>query len=196
MNTQDALSDSEWLDMVVTENYKRIKMAAYYRAKSHGVPDPLHWAEDVTQEVFLRLNDRMKENAALRSHDNITAWLFTVLKNVIGNVWQKRSNQEIAVADIWAQSQQPSYELLPDEPFPPGLTEEEQDILKFHILQGFTHKEIADFLGISPAACRMRFHRAVEKFKIFRKNFEAATQSDSNRQEESGILQEGGAQNV
>lgn len=167
MSTKGTMTDAEWLDDVVLQNYSRVKRTAYHVAIGHGTASPEHWAEDMTQEVFLRLSARMYEQD-LRAHPNITGWLIRTLNNVIGSEWQKRSSLEIPMARVWEQAREPSYELTEEEdPFPPGLTDAERDILYRCRYLGYSQSEVAASLGISHAACRKRLQRAEEKCKKY-----------------------------
>lgn len=196
MTSVDPMTDHEWLDNVVLENYARIKKTAYRRAVSHGTPNPEQWAEDLTQEVFLRLSEHMEKDR-LREHENIAGWLFTVLRNLIGNAWRKKSEQEIPVEDIWAYRTQPSFEImLTEELFPPGLTADERDILYRCKVLELSHKEVAASLGITTEACRARLHRAEKRFKKLYAHADQSTAFDGLRHKTSATLHKGGGQNV
>ena len=186
-------SDSEWLDAVILQNYSRIKKTAYYTAISHGCRSPEHWAEDMTQEVFLRLSDLMHKKR-LRDHPNITVWLLKTLANVIGSDWQKKSQQEIPVAEVWMLRREPAYRMeIADELFPPDLTAEERDILFLCRYKGLSHEQAARLLGITEGASRKRLQRAEEKY---RKTMQDSTAFDGIGQGGDPILDKGGARNV
>ncbi|MBE6909547.1 MAG: RNA polymerase sigma factor [Ruminococcaceae bacterium] len=191
--TMDDIANSEWLDSVILENYSRVKKTAYYTAIGHGCRSPEQWAEDMTQEVFLRLSALMHKQK-LQEHPNITAWLLKTLANVIGSDWQKKSRQEIPVAEVWSIRREPVCSMeITDELFPAGLTAEEREILLLCRCQGLSHEETANRLGISLEASRKRLQRAEAKY---RKIVRDSTRFDGIRQSENPILCKGGAENV
>lgn len=156
--------DRLWLDNIVYQYYGPIKRSAYHIAIGYELPNMESWAEDMTQEVFLCLSRRASE-PAIRHHENIGGWLFVTLHNIIGNEWQKSYHREIPVTDVWAQISEESYELECTELFPPGLSEEDRKILLWCDVQGLPHKVVAEHLGCSEAASRMRLRRAEVRFK-------------------------------
>lgn len=190
-----ALSDAQWLDEVVLQNYSRIKKTAYRTAKAYNIPDPEHWSEDIAQEVFLRLTERMEPDA-LHEHKNIAGWLAVTLRNVIGTQWQKRANREIAVAEVWALRREPSCEMTENELFPPGLTNAERDILYRCDYLGYSTDETAATLGITPSACRMRLSRAERKYRHLRAKIEHSTKTADFRPNDEVMLENGGAKHV
>jgi len=182
-----------WVDEVILQNYARVKKTAYYIARRHGVPSPEQWAEDMAQEVFLRMS-RPEKLRELREHPNITGWLMKTLTNVIGSEWQKNSNREIAVAEVWSSGREPGYEVVTaEELFPPELSAQERDILYRCKCQELSHEEVAASLGISAEACRKRLQRAEEKFRAVSRD---STKFDGFRQSRGGTLGSGGAKNV
>ncbi len=187
------MTDSEWLDEIVLQNYDRVKRTAYHIARGRGVVSPEFWAEDMTQETFLRLAALMRRQE-LRSHPNITGWLMKTLKNVMDSEQQKLSNREIPAAELWLDAREPSYELEESgDPFPPGLTNQEKDILYRCKYLGYSTDEAAEALRITPAACRKRLQRAEEKF---RRVLAGSTEYAGIRQDRESILQKGGAEHV
>ena len=193
-----ALSATEqyWLDELFREHYLRLKTTAYYIGTRCCVTDPEAWAEDMTQEVFLRAADKAD---TLIEHPNIIGWLICTLKNVIGSERQKKSNGEIPVAEVWKVRDEPAYEHTENERdglFPPGMSGEEEEILYRRHCKEQSVREIADALGITPEACRMRLHRAEQKYRDLKKKQDRSTNSDGFRQDESFIVQKGGAEHV
>lgn len=189
-------TEQRWLDDLFREHYARLKTTAFYIGKRYGVMDPEAWAEDMTQEVFLRAADKAD---ALTEHPNILGWLICTLKNVIGSERQKKSNGEIPVAEVWNVRAEPVCEHLENERdalFPPGMSKEEEDILYRCHCREQSVREIALALGITTEACRMRLHRAERKYRKLMKKQDGSTNFDGIRQNESGIVQEGGAGHV
>lgn len=51
-----------------------------------------------------------------------------------------------------------------------NLPERQRDFIKLHYLQGYSQKEIADMLNVSPSAISQLKGRAIDNFRIFYKN--------------------------
>lgn len=186
-----------WVDGMVSQHYAWVKASAFYLGKeNYKIADPLSWAEDMTQEVFLRLNEKA---AKLIRHPNIRGWLKKTLHYVIRNYLQKQSNQEVPVAEVWDGAEEPSYEFAygdRDVLFPPDMNEQEKFLLYRRYCEECSCKDIARELGISPAACRMRLHRAEKKFRKLKKKRNRSTHFERFRPVKKTILQEGGAEHV
>ncbi len=187
------MTDREWLDEVVLENYERVKRTAYHIARGRGVTSPEFWAEDMTQETFLRLSALMCKQK-LRSHPNIIGWLIKTLKNVMDSEQQKLSNREIPTAELWSDAREPYYDFTESEdPFPPELTDEERNVLYRCKYLGYSSAETAKALGITAVACRKRLQRAEEKY---RKILSDSTEYEGFRQGKESTLHKGGAKHV
>ena len=190
------MTNAEWTEAVAREHYDRILNIAYRRALRYHISDPADWAADRTQDVFVVLCGRAEEEK-LRQHPNLAAWLNEVLKNVIRNDRKKRSAREIPMAHVETLPRAPIEKLVLEDPFPPGLSQEERDLLyRCHCLK-LPRREIAASLGVTLGACQMRLQRAEEHFRALRqKNDAPSTRFDGFRQESAHILQEGGAKHV
>lgn len=187
---------SEWVDSLFLEHYARLKKLAYYKGRGCGVTDPESWAEDMVQETFLRLTVKADQ---LDDHPNILGWLIETMKNVMLNELNRMSSGEVPVAEVWEHSAEPSYEMATESAeisFPPGLTRDERELLYRRYGREESHKEIALALGISPATCRMRLHRAEQKYKRLIKKSEHSTPFDGFRPNVDATVQEGGASHV
>ena len=191
----ESRDDKTWLNETVLKNYERVKKTAYYRARGHGVPAPEQWAEDMTQETFLRLAQSLKDGKIDTDKDAST-WLIVTLGNVIGSDWQKHCHQEISVEEIRGSAEEPGRELETEELFPPGLKEGERELIYQCDYLGYSTKEVACRLGISETACRMRLYRAEKNYRALYKKSQPSTNFEGIRQEEEHILSKGGAKNV
>ncbi len=141
---------------------ERVFRLAYRLAGDQGV------AEDLTQEVFVRVLDRLGQ---FRFESSLGTWLHRVATSVILNGLRKRKS--------WVRRTVPldggeALELRSAErPVEPDLitrlTEiletmpaDQRMVLTMFDVEGYTHEEIAAALGLSAGACRMRLSRARE----------------------------------
>lgn len=128
-------------------------------------------AEDIKQEVFAVF--LLKMGPFLKDYPNnskqIKTFLFRTANNLLLHYW--RDHQKILNTEV-------SMELLPDlaDPrssfshsefsLPKDLSELDRKLLRLR-QEGYSLKEIADQLGISHDACRMRSSRLDRKLKDF-----------------------------
>lgn len=153
----------EWFDDIYLQ-YQRKLLSLAIRI----VGDP-QLAEDMVQSVFLTL---LTNHERLMEHPNIWGWLARTLKNQIMTEMQKAFRcREVAM--------EPGQEPVETDPFapdfleamPPGLSDGERELLYLHFEVGLRYEELADRLGCSPTACRMRLFRAKEHCQTLMKNF-------------------------
>lgn len=143
-----------WFEPIYAANYRRLMKAAYYILWDSDT------AEDIVQNAFSAL---LIKREALRSHPNIPAWLAKTVRNMASNEQNKvRYTREVPFSpehDVAAAEPLPDFLSL----LPPGLTENEREILYLHIEAGLSHEEIAARMGCSPEASRMRLCRARQR---------------------------------
>ncbi len=162
------MTDRQWFEWVYGQYYEKVKKAAYrIKLRKLGCRDE-PWAEDIAQTVFDKLYEGMIEKD-LRHHPDIEKWLAATLRNTIGSELQKAYHRcEIQLDDMDTRISA-SYEMLADDPFPPELTRDERAILYLRFCEERSHEEIAKILGCSCEASRARLHRAVDRYKKFKK---------------------------
>jgi RNA polymerase sigma-70 factor (ECF subfamily) len=126
-------------------------------------------AEDLTQDVFVRALDRIHQ---FRGDARLGTWLYQLAVSVILNGMRKRRSR--------VQRERP----LPDEMkadsgplhVDPVLRERVRDAVRrlpedlrivvlMYDVEGYSHNDIAQILGISSGACRMRLSRAREQLR-------------------------------
>lgn len=152
-----------WFDSIYSKYYKEMIRIAFHLLGDQEL------AKDITQSAFLTMLTKYDQ---LRNHPNIEGWLRLTVRNLVWNEQQKAHySVEISLC--------PDYEpaTVADAPsflssLPPGLKEEERQILYFFYEVGLTHEELAARFGCTPEACRMRLYRAKKHcHSLLEKNF-------------------------
>jgi RNA polymerase sigma-70 factor (ECF subfamily) len=133
-------------------------------------------AEDVTQEVFLRV---YRGAATLDPERRPDPWVLRITQNACRDVWRSRHHR-MAVRSRSAEDADSLGELpspAPDPEHAASETERRQvvqrailelptslrEVVLLHDYEDLSHPEIADVLGTSHAAVRKRYSRALSK---------------------------------
>jgi RNA polymerase sigma-70 factor (ECF subfamily) len=120
----------------------------------------IHFAEDITQEVFIRI---FKFKINPRKIVNIRAWLYTLTKNICID-WVRKHKQKILSLSTIPEEKL----VLPtktDSAFEKvqrilqGLKEDQKILLILKHMEGFSYKEIAEILEMTPSSVGERLHR-------------------------------------
>ena len=121
-------------------------------------------AEDLTQDVFMRAFDRLHQ---FRGESGLGTWLHRVAITVILNAIAKRkavAAREVPLEpSVLAASRSGAIELDVRDRVRAAvaqLPEELRVVVLLYDVEGYQHNEIADLMGISAGACRMRLLRA------------------------------------
>jgi RNA polymerase sigma-70 factor, ECF subfamily len=129
-------------------------------------------AEDLAQETFLRAFRSIK---TFRGDSKFGTWLRRIATNIALNHFRKKTplTQSLAVGD----DEDRNFE-IPDDEFAPEKLLEGQEARKFveaalaklsdnlrtvfvlKEIEGYTHEETAQLLGVNAQAVRVRHHRA------------------------------------
>jgi RNA polymerase sigma factor (sigma-70 family) len=147
---------------LLVDKYKGCIYALAY-SKLHNSHD----AEDVTQEVFVKIYCNLPR---LRRWDNFLAWLHSITSNLCKDFIEKRAkfpdrefieDQSIDTLKIASMS------FFRDEMFIESIREAlkslpeiYQQVLTLHYLVGMTGEEISEFLGVPHPTIRQRLSRA------------------------------------
>jgi RNA polymerase sigma-70 factor (ECF subfamily) len=138
-----------------------------YRGRVHAVTlrmsgDPTR-AEDLTQEVFLKLWRKLGQ---FQGQSSFYSWLYRMAVNLTIDgirAEKRRSGREIGTEDM---------EILPDRPrgnrdlamdleaAVARLPERARQVLVLHDVEGYRHEDIANLLGIAPGTSKAQLHRA------------------------------------
>lgn len=152
---------------------KVAQQALYYQFYSYALTVGLHYsknkeeAEEIVHDAFLKVFAKMKQ---FSGQGNFKAWFRRVLINVAIDYSRKNSKKwdiskvapaeasvknealpQLELEDIWVLLQKlpPSYRM----------------VFNLHVLEGFTHREIADKLGISIGTSKSNLARAKSKLQ-------------------------------
>ena len=128
-----------------------------------------HDAEDVTQEVFLKAYQKLR---TLKRYDSFLAWLYSMTSNACKMLIRARSRRPDSefIEDV-SVSQRPTVDSYREQQNRESLheflrealdslPEMYRQALTLHYLGGMSSKEIAMFVGASPAAIRKRLSKA------------------------------------
>jgi len=161
----DADTRADFVMAAYDANQRRLTSFAYALTRDADA------ADDLVQETFLRL---VKEHAAGREPDNVTAWLYRVCSNlatsrgrrtvVARQFLERRPAEETEVAaEIEILRQEISEALLA------ALTILPDDARTAVVMaaQGFSGREIADALGRTETSTRTMMFRARERLRTF-----------------------------
>ena len=124
-------------------------------------------AEDVLQECYIAV---YQAAGGYRSAKKPMAWIFTIAKKLcLQKIRQQKKIAEVS-DDEWEK-------LLPNNGTIPSeerilltealkqLSAQELQIVVLHIVSGFKHREIAQFLEMPLATVLSKYHRAIKKLK-------------------------------
>ncbi|MBC8228707.1 sigma-70 family RNA polymerase sigma factor [bacterium] len=158
--------DSAAFGLLVDKYKPSIYALAYSRLRN------FHDAEDITQEVFIKAYQKL---STLRRWDSFLAWLYAITSNLCRDLMRERAKRPdgefikdknarfFDYPSINSYQQEQLYESLHEAL--DSLPQTYRDVLTLYYLGGMASKEIAQFLGTSPAAIRQRLSRARSKLK-------------------------------
>ncbi len=119
-------------------------------------------AQDIVQEVFLLLLERKKE---LKRHPNQKGWLIKAMDYRILHALEKQG-RELPLLEVYPSPDGDHSQSL-DALLPTQLSPEETQLLKLFYEEHLSYQELSEVLGIPPATCGTRLHRARLKCKRY-----------------------------
>ena len=157
-------------------------LVAGYRSRIHRyvlsmVHDPVE-ADDLTQEVFLQAYRKL---GSLRDPDALTSWLYRIATHVCYDRFRKWSRQpRLEPLDVSGSiTASPAGEGMDAarldrliertemsacvRGFLEELSDEYRQVILLHDLEGLTNPEVAEMIGVSLNAVKIRLHRARRK---------------------------------
>lgn len=131
-------------------------------------------AEDVLQEVFLKLHEKLP---SLRDTDCIEAWVWRITRNALADHLRHARPTEELSDDLRAQEREPdSLDLRPAlRQFLAGLQPEDREALKLTDFDGLKQAELATRLSLSLSGAKSRVQRARARLRT---EFEACCRLD------------------
>lgn len=127
-------------------------------------------ARELTQQTFFRLHGARND---FRQGSRLRPWLLTIAMNLVREHWRKKKRRKHVDVDIDTReapsAERSSLELKQRrsmlmkalDTLPPG----QRDVIELHWFQERPYREIAEIVGSSEGAVRVRAHRAYAKLK-------------------------------
>ncbi len=137
----------------------------------------IHDAEDVFQEGFIKILNNLKN---IKDESKIWSWMIRIMVNTAINFLKKKQRlgenefiegeeRDYSVTNNFSQkddsllldliSEKDLYDMI--EQLPDGY----RIVLSLYAIEGFTHKEIAEVLGISESTSKTQYQKAKAKLK-------------------------------
>ncbi len=143
-----------------------------YLCRQTGDPE---LAADLAQETFLAA---FRHRGQLADEGAFAAWLFGIARNQLRMEWRRRKLRRLVSLDWLTSGGSATVPTLqhPDasagcqerdeiQQVLDGLSQTMREALLLHSLCGFTGGEVAQILGVTPAAARKRIVRAEQAFR-------------------------------
>lgn len=126
-------------------------------------------AEDVLQEVFLKIHQRME---TLRDVKKLESWIYQITRNaIIDSYRSSKPTTTLEAAEVLDLPEELPDDDVVSELLPcvqamvRDLPEQDRQALVLTEYQGLTQKELAERLGLSFSGAKSRVQRAREKLK-------------------------------
>lgn len=176
-------SNKESLSKIFSE-FKVNNMSSYdnlykeYYSTVYGIVFPMiknkENAEDVTQEVFIKIYNINKESLPEKGE---LSWLYTVSKNEALQ-FLRRKKQEINIDEIYEVKEEKNdideiIDINTYNKIISPLNEQEKQIVSLKILSNFTFKNIGKMLNMPTPTVQWKYYKAVNSLKISIGNFAA-----------------------
>ena len=128
-----------------------------------------HTAEDVLQDVFLKIHQHME---TLKEVRKLESWIYQITRNAIIDSYRgSRSTTTLEAAEVLDMPEELPDDDVVSELLPcvramvKSLPELDRQALVLTEYQGLTQKELAERLGLSFSGAKSRVQRAREKLK-------------------------------
>lgn len=127
-------------------------------------------ARELTQQTFFRLHGARND---FRQGSRLRPWLLTIAMNLVREHWRKKKRRKHVDVDVDTREapaadksrlelqERRDILLAALDTLPPG----QRDVIELHWFQERPYREIAEIVGSSEGAVRVRAHRAYAKLK-------------------------------
>lgn len=150
-------------DMVALEKlYCKYKTEVYRLA--FAILNDYYLAEDVVQETFLKV--KVKANM-FRYGSNERAWIMRIARNTAIDI-KRKQNKENIIEVVEKNGNVENNALIADEEFLniiKPFSDLDKQIICLHLICKLRHKDIAELIGMSTAATKKRYERAIKKLR-------------------------------
>lgn len=117
-------------------------------------------SEDLVQETFLTACCKPDQ---IYNHPNPAGWLYKVLNRLT----MRELDKAYRTAEVPLLEEDPSgqteIELPMEHYLPSGLSDGERELILMRVDRGLSFAELAEYYGITEAACRQRVSRVIRK---------------------------------
>ncbi len=156
-------------DPIAERTFYDLHVDAVYRLALRVTRDT-ELARDLTQETFIRAFDRVGQ---FRGDASVATWLRRVAMSVVLNGLERagaRRAREISLDDVEVESRPMETDSLDLQERLSAALEQlpasQRGVIVMHDVEGFTHQEIAEALGITVSSSKVRLFRARAKLRI------------------------------
>lgn len=147
----------EFIKLLMEKYSQHMIQLTYRRTCDHQL------AEDLVQETFLTACCKPDQ---VCNHINPAAWLYDTLNKLTMRELDRAyraaevcelDNELVGLTDVHLPME---YHL------PVGLTARERELILMRVEDGLSFEAIAEYFGVSEAACRQRMSRAMRKYRV------------------------------
>ncbi|MGB0523051.1 MAG: RNA polymerase sigma factor [Flammeovirgaceae bacterium] len=127
-------------------------------------------SHDMTQNVFERL---LKYRTSYKYGKQFKSWIFQIARNVRNDYYQKVERRRAQFVDVEAMGKESAVNTDEEQAERERvlsqamtmLSEEQREVLVLSKYQKMKYEEIADILGCSVSAAKVKAHRAIKKLR-------------------------------
>jgi RNA polymerase sigma factor (sigma-70 family) len=171
--------DVERLGVLFERHHARLHAFCYRLTRSADD------ADDLVQAVFLRV---LRYRASFRGESSFTTWLFRLAYNAANDQWKRGRNEEPIDAQRPAPAADPPLDdrLVRLDEAMARLAPDSRAALVLKRYDDLHYDAIAQVLGCTPAAARVRVHRALNDLKEIYRDIERRDRSAGRHVEGTG----------
>lgn len=125
-------------------------------------------SQDLTQDVFIKI---LKYRTSY-NNGNFAAWIYTIARNMFSTYYQKQKKERTSSIEddklnaedvLLTQNKQEELDHLKTALL--QLNNSDRELIVMHRYQEIKYKQIAEIIGSSENAVKVRVHRALKKLK-------------------------------